>query len=78
MKLGEIVVPIMFYNFTKFHQNQMKNKKVLLIARFSIQNFEVSVESWKSYIVGPFFHFPLYFVKTEKQVTRFDQHLPFI
>ena len=29
----------------------MKNKKVLLIARFSVQNFKVSVESWKSYIV---------------------------
>ena len=28
------------YNFTKFHQNQMKNKKVLLIARFSVQNFK--------------------------------------
>ena len=40
-----------YYNFTKFHQNQMKNKKVLLIARFSVQNFKVSVELWKSYIV---------------------------
>ena len=29
----------------------MKNKKVLLIARFSVQNFKVSVELWKSYIV---------------------------
>ena len=29
----------------------MKNKKVLLIAHFSVQNFKVSVESWKSYIV---------------------------
>ena len=29
----------------------MKNKNVLLIARFSVQNFKVSVESWKSYIV---------------------------
>ena len=51
MKLGEIVVHMGNYNFTKFHQNQMKNKKVLLIARFSVQNFKVSVESWKSYIV---------------------------
>ena len=51
MKLGEIVVHMDNYNFTKFHQNQMKNKKVLLIARFSVQNFKVSVESWKSYIV---------------------------
>ena len=40
------------YNFfTKFHQNQMKNKKVLSIARFSVQNFKVSVDLWKSYIV---------------------------
>ena len=31
MKLGEIVVHMDNYNFTKFHQNQMKNKKVLLI-----------------------------------------------
>ena len=53
MKLGEIVVLHMGnYNFTKFHQNQMKNQKVLLIARISVQYFEVSVESWKSYIVG--------------------------
>ena len=29
----------------------MKNKKVLLIAHFSVQNFKVSVESWKLYIV---------------------------
>ena len=28
-----------------------KIKKVLLIARFSVQNFKVSVELWKSYIV---------------------------
>ena len=41
----------MCYNFTKFHQNWMNNKKVLLIARFSVQNFKVSIESWKSYIV---------------------------
>ena len=40
-----------YYNFIKFHQNQMKNKKGLLIACFSVQNFKVSVESWKSYIV---------------------------
>ena len=44
MKLGEVVVQMDNYNFTKFHQNQMKNKKVLLIARFSVQNFKVSVE----------------------------------
>ena len=46
MKLGEVVVTHMYYNFTKFHQNRMKNKKVLLIARFSAQNFKVSVELW--------------------------------
>ena len=51
MKLGEVVVIHVYYNFTKFHQNRMKNKKVLLIARFSAQNFKVSVESWKSYIL---------------------------
>ena len=45
MKLGEIVVHMGNYNFTKFHQNWMKNKKGLLIARFSVQNFKVSVES---------------------------------
>ena len=51
MKLGEVVVIHEYYNFTKFHQNQKKNKKVLLIARLSVQNFKVSVELWKSYIV---------------------------
>ena len=51
MKLGEIVVLTGNYNFTKFHQNQMKNKKVLSIARFSDQNLKVLVELWKSYIV---------------------------
>ena len=39
MKLGEIVIHMDDYNFTKFHQNQMKNKKVLLVAHFSVQNF---------------------------------------
>ena len=33
-----------YYNFTKFHQNWMKNLKVLMIAHFSVQNFKVSVE----------------------------------
>ena len=51
MQLLEIVVHMDNYNFTKFHQNQMKNKKVLLMAHFSVQNFKVSVESRKSYIV---------------------------
>ena len=50
MKLGEVVVTHVYYNFTKFHQNQMKNKKVLLIAHFSVHNFKVSVELWKLYI----------------------------
>ena len=45
MKLGEVVVINVYDSFAKFHQNQMKNKKVLLIARFSGQNFKVSVES---------------------------------
>ena len=52
MKLGEIVVHVDNYNFTTFHQNQMKNKKVLLIAWFSVQNFKVPIESWSSYIVN--------------------------
>ena len=51
MKLGEIVIHMDNYNFTKFHQKQMKNKNVLLIARYSVQNFKVSVELRKSYIV---------------------------
>ena len=51
MKLGEIVVHMGNYNFTKFHQIQIRNKKVLLIACFSVQNFKVSVELWKLYIV---------------------------
>ena len=53
MKLGEVVVTHVYCSFTKLHQNRMKNKRVLLIARFSVRNFKVSVESWKSYIVGP-------------------------
>ena len=36
MKLGEVVVTHdVYYNFAKFHQNRMKNKKVLLIAHLS-------------------------------------------
>ena len=45
MTLGEVVVIHVYYNFTKFHQNWMKNKKGLLIARFFVQNFKVSLES---------------------------------
>ena len=44
MKLGEIVVHMDNYNF---NQNQIK-KKVLLIARFSVQNFKVSAKSMVS------------------------------
>ena len=50
MNLGEVVVTYEYYNFTKLHQIRMK-KKVLLIAHFSVHNFKVSVELWKSYIV---------------------------
>ena len=59
MKLGEIVVHMDNYNITKFHQNQMKNKKVLSIAHFSVQNFKVWVESWKSYIVHSLINIPI-------------------
>ena len=32
MKLGEVVVHVhVYYNFTKFHKNRMKNKKVFII-----------------------------------------------
>ena len=51
MTLGEILVHMANYNFTKFHQNLKKNNFLLLIARFSVQNFKVAVESRKSYIV---------------------------
>ena len=51
MKLGEIVGHIGYYNFTKFHYNRMENKKVLLIAHISVQNFKVSVELGKLYIL---------------------------
>ena len=41
MKLGEIVVHMGNYNFTKFNQNQMKNKKILLIHNpFFCSNFQ--------------------------------------
>ena len=52
MKLGEVVIIHVYNNFTEFQQNRIKNKNVLLIAHFSVQNFKVSVELWKSYIVG--------------------------
>ena len=43
MKLGEVVVIHVHYNFTKFHQNRMTNKKGFLIARFSVHNFKVGI-----------------------------------
>ena len=55
MKLDEIVVHMDNYNFTKLHQNRMKNKKVLLIAHFSVQNFKVSVVQWSFSLL---FQFP--------------------
>ena len=58
MKLGEIVVYMDNYNFTKFLKIWWKTKKVLLIACFSVKNFKVSVESWKSYIVL-LWHYPM-------------------
>ena len=35
MYLGEVAVTHVYYNFTKFHQNRMKNKKVLFIAHLT-------------------------------------------
>ena len=40
MKHGEIVVLIGYYNFTKFHQNQMKNKKVFINNPFLCSEFQ--------------------------------------
>ena len=61
MKLGQIVVHMANYNLAKCHQNLTKNKKVLLIARFSVQKFKVSVQAWKSYIVQ---HYNMYIVES--------------
>ncbi len=36
MKLGEIVVHMDNYIFTKFHQNQMKNKKKVLLKSYDL------------------------------------------
>ena len=54
LKFGKIVVHNAWVTTTSpsFIKIRWK-KKVLLIARFSVQNFKVSVESWKSYIVLP-------------------------
>ena len=42
MKFGEVVDVVIHvnYNFTKVHQNRMKNKKVLLIANFFGSEFQ--------------------------------------
>ena len=46
MKLGEIVVPCVYYNFTKFHQNQMKNIKGLSLAHLmDVSSLKVSLRS---------------------------------
>ena len=67
IKLGEVVVTHVYYNFTKFHQIRMKNKKVFLIARFSVHNFKVSVELRKLYIVHGYSKYnlgPIYYICT--------------
>ena len=40
MQLGEIVVPIVYYNFTKFHLKQMKNKKSFINSNFFCSEFQ--------------------------------------
>ena len=40
MKLGEVVVIDVYYNFTKFHQNRMKNKKVFVYIPFFCSEFQ--------------------------------------
>ena len=40
MKLGEIVAHIDNYNFTKFHQNQMKNTKSFINSQFFCSEFQ--------------------------------------
>ena len=40
MKLGKIVVHMDNYNFTKFHQNQMKNKKSFINSLFFCSKFQ--------------------------------------
>ena len=46
MKLGEIAVHM---DNNNFHQNQMKNKKVLLLARFSVCSIFFFSKSYLSY-----------------------------
>ena len=50
MKLGEVVVPVptthKYFNFTKFHQNWMKNKKVLITDCLTeVSSFKVPLRS---------------------------------
>ena len=52
MKLAEVVVPIVYYNFTKFHENRMKNKKVFLIAHFLGYNHTRTVRRRTSALCG--------------------------
>ena len=40
MKLGEIVVHMDNYNFTKFHQNQMKKQKSFINSLFFCSEFQ--------------------------------------
>ena len=40
MKLGEVVVIHVYYNFTKFHQNRMKNKKSFINSPFFCSEFQ--------------------------------------
>ena len=40
IKLGEVVVHNGYYNFTKLHQNQMKNKKSLINNTFFCSEFQ--------------------------------------
>ena len=40
LKLGELVVTHVYYNFTKFHQNQMKNKKSFINSPFFCSEFQ--------------------------------------
>ena len=53
MKLGEVVVH-MGTTLLQHHQVSSKSdekQKTFILVRFSVQNFKVSVELWKSYIV---------------------------
>ena len=40
MKHGEVVVIYVYYNFTKFHQNRMKNKKRFINSPFFCSEFQ--------------------------------------